>query len=223
MGMAYRWCVLPFVVFTCLFVIYLTLPFLRRFAKKLELLLFFLVLWLFLSYIYPIGNQIFGGVPYSFSYDTNYLIGYIGYPILGFIISFNSPSIRYRYLVTAWLLATTMLMIAIGYEILSFNLVYSYRSPIVLSYAVLGYLVIRQIPLASNLFMPRRVLGFLAPCTFGIYLLHPLILKITSLMPNFFPTGAIMGILARGACAFVFSALLIHWLRKTKFGRSVCP
>jgi len=204
-------------------VIYLVLPFLRRFAQDKYLLLLFLIGWTFVAYIYPVADQVFGDKPADFSYNDNYLIGYIGYPVLGFVLISYFPKIKFRYLATSWLLATSVLLVAIICSILSFNLIYSYRSPVILLYAIIGYLSFNQIPTILNLECCRSILNFIAPCTFGIYLLHPLILRLISVVPETFIYGEIIGILIRGILAFFISAACVHWIRKTKLGRLVCP
>ena len=204
-------------------VVYLTMPFLRLVQGHTDLLVWFLIVWGMAAYIIPVVAQVVGGEPADFSYDRDYLVGYIGFPVIGFALSSYAPRFTTRWLALAWFVPTTALLVAVTNFHTGFNLIYSYKSPLLVLYAAAGFLLARSIPNIAGATRTHRLIGWLAPCTFGIYLIHPLFLKALGSVPGLGHSDEFVAILGRATITFVISATCIHWLRCTKPGRWVCP
>jgi surface polysaccharide O-acyltransferase-like enzyme len=206
-----------------LFVIYLTIPLLRKFCGHLKLMILFLVIWFSSAYLIPLAAEAFGGHSADFTYDTNYLVSYIGYPVLGFVIASYLPKIPLRIMAVIWLLITcSALAIASQFDF-SFNVLYSYKSPLILFFACIGFILAKQIPAPLRQSRITYLLSSLASSSFGIYLIHPFILRLISILPSQNYVNELTLISMKAAVTFVMSYLCVYFIRKTSLGRWVTP
>ena len=206
-----------------LFVIYLTFPLLRKFCNRLDLMLLFILIWGTWAYLIPLAAQAFGGPPANFSYDGNYLVSYIGYPVLGLLLSKNLAKIPLWLIITIWLSTTAIILASVANFRFSFNIFYSYKSPLILFYACIGFTLIQQIPAAPRNATIARLFNLIAPCTFGIYLIHPLILRLLNCLPSQDVLDPFTLILIKATVAFLVSATCVYLIRMTAPGRWVSP
>lgn len=150
-------------------------------------------------------------------------ISYIGYFLAGYALSRPGVALPAARLVTGFLLAglavaggTALLLPWIGPR--SWNLMYHYLNPLVVSMAFCVFLLFVQ----RAVFPPAvlRWVNRLAPLSLGIYLLHPLWMRVLDTLGiTGFLWHPLFGIPAMTLSAFVLSAFAAAWLRRIPFLR----
>lgn len=201
---------------------YLLIPFLRKWiqvatTKKILifLIIWFVVLMLSLSYLQMLKSRIHG----------LYFIGFLGYPIIGYIVS-NRLSLNFNKYKLILLFVVGWFVTAVGTFYLtqrSGNFkgeYYHYLSPNVMFMSVGIFLLFKQISIISNSL--NAVIKMISTYSFGIYLSHVLVL---SLLKEVGITGSwihpLWGIPVTTLMAMVLSISLIYAIKKLPFGNYI--
>ena len=196
--------------------LYLFIPILRKWirASNNHEVLYFIILWV-------------GTIIYSLPYFSTYLpdipltnfAGYIGYLVLGYYLS--NMTIGQKYI------PILLIVVGVGTTIYGTHYLahvnnefhgffYGYLTPNVLLSAMGVFLVLKDLEIKSSRI--RQVFLFLSDHSFGIYLVHILILNLLGLIGiNWQFANPIISIPVTSAACLVTSSLTIYLLRKVKY------
>lgn len=201
---------------------YFLIPFLRKWiqvatTKKIILLLiiWFVVLMLGMSYLQTMKSRING----------LYFIGFMGYPILGYLVS-NRLSININKYILFLIIVIGWLVTAIGTFYLTQKSghfkgeFYHYLSPNVMFMSVSIFILIKQINIQRNGL--KNIVNFISTYSFGTYLSHVLVL---SLLKEVGITGSwvhpLWGIPITTFIALIFSITLVYGIKKLPLGNYI--
>jgi surface polysaccharide O-acyltransferase-like enzyme len=160
-------------------VLYLATPFLRPIAADRKLLRLFI----FMAFLFNHGIRLFLMIPgledvtksMMNSADIGIFSGYTGYYCLGYYLHsgvFSKKQLRKLFLVSTVLLAA---VIAGGVLLDRPDVVFSEKMPHIFLYSASVFLLFKskgeQLENTSSI---RSVIEKIAPCTFGMYLVHPM-------------------------------------------------
>lgn len=160
-------------------VLYLATPFLRPIAADRKLLQLFILMAFLLNHGIRIFLMIPGAEDVAGSIlnnaDIGIFSGYTGYYCLGYYLhsgEFSKKQVGKLFIVSTVLLAA---VIAGGILLDRPNLVFSEKMPHIFLYSISIFLLfkIREERL-QNARLIQTVVGSIAPCTFGMYLVHPM-------------------------------------------------
>lgn len=202
-----------------LIIIYLLLPLLRPLSKDTRIAVYFVIVWVFAAYIFPLLQQYAIGLEANFSYTPGYLLSYSGYPMLGYLILQYIDKIPTLPLLGMFFLTTLLYLYSATHYSLPFNTLYSYKSPFVLGYAILGFSCFAKLRNINprSYFMP--IIRICAGAAFGIYLLHPFILRYMPLLPDKSCGGQFLN----AAATFFVCAIIVVTARRYTCGRIFFP
>lgn len=214
--------------------LYLLTPFLRKVAKDRNLCIYFLVIFAiynvvtqYLIYLPKVGGIIENTVG---SLGIDMLAGYAGYFVLGYFLYENREKIPVKcevliYIVGAVLYVLTYVLDAnIGEELRSSDFVKQYEKPNVMLFSAAIYLFF--VKRVSTFRFSEKVQKFFAKTTeysFGVYLLHALVIAFTASIPLPFNIPFHCLIMVVFACAiYMCSVVLVALVRKIPyFGKMI--
>lgn len=200
--------------------LYLFIPIIRKWVKNStsKEILYFLIIW-FITIIYSI--------PYFKTYLPHIPLinfsGYIGYLVLGYYLS--NLTIRHKFVpVIITIIGMGITIYGTYYLTHKKNAFsgyfYNYLSPNVLLSSVGVFLILKQIEIKNNTI--KKLILFFSSQSFGIYLVHVLILTLLSKFGiNWIFTNPIISIPITSLICFSLSSLTIYLIRKIKFGNYI--
>jgi surface polysaccharide O-acyltransferase-like enzyme len=201
--------------------IYLFMPVIQKWIQQASPyeLLFYLTIWLFSGALRaPVISN------YVPAIDILYFSGYLGYTVLGFFLGKYKISLANGLKVPVYalgFLATAILTYLVTAHYNKFNgLFYSYLTPnvILMSIGVFTFFYRHQI---KNGYV-RQALSMISANSFGIYLLHPLILFfLGKFQVNALLFHPIIGIMLTSVLALIISTFTIIGLRKLPYGNYI--
>lgn len=199
--------------------IYLTVPILRRWIKYApqKEIQFLLILWLF-TLILTIPNLKI----YFPKIDLTYFSGFIGYFVLGYYLSL----LRFKRFIS-------ILLIVCGVSITIIGTYYFTIKNSKFYYYFYEYLCINTLMVSSGIFMlfnkmvssnkkVNVIVERLNQACFGIYLMHPLVLKL--LQSIGFDAGIstpVISILLVGLSCFLICFIIINYLKKLRYNELI--
>jgi surface polysaccharide O-acyltransferase-like enzyme len=208
-----------------LMVIYAFLPILRPGLSDPARCRYFLILYIPFQILMPLilsfdipGKEVISAVSGRFPYM---LLGYIGYFVLGrFLDTVSIRKTGRAALYTVSVLCTALSIwyscresVRAGYLVGFSNTLYSLSSFLLVCAA---FILFRQITCEKEGL--RKAISFLAKLTFGIYLLHPMVLDFASrLLPGMMELPAIVEIPLITLCLFLLCIPIVWVLRKIPF------
>lgn len=176
--------------------LYLFAPLVSGALEKVSYSKYWLVLW-GLSLVMPYLNA---WIPEAWPIRGDYYHvlstfgGYMGYMVLGYYLRHHP--ISGKDLLKKWLLPSALLIVLIPayftngrYQAISNDMLYGYLTINVALLCIL-YFTILQLPLPCNRAI-HKISGYLAPQTFGIYLIHIIVMRdvLWPLWNTLFPTA----------------------------------
>lgn len=196
--------------------LYLVIPILRKFVRKSsnKEVLYFIVIWFFAV----ISNH-----PRLKAYlpkiNLDFFTGFIGYFILGYFLSKN----HFENKIIPILLFVFGSMITIFGTVYLFNMnnrfsgyFYDYLSPNVIISSVGFFLITKNIRIKSSIM--RRFFAEISSHSYGIYLVHVLILTIMSLIGiDWQLMNPIISIPLTTSICLTISFAIINFLRRIKY------
>lgn len=200
--------------------LYLFIPILRKWIKNSSNneILYFLIIW-FATIIYSL--------PYFKAYLPNIPLtnfsGYIGYLVLGYYLS--NLTLRNKYI------PIIFIIIGIGITIYGTHYLtqqenkfssyfYGYLTPNVLLSSIGVFLIFKNFSINNKGI--KKVILFLSNQSFGIYLVHILILTLLNKIGiNWKFANPIISIPIISAICILISSLTIYLLRKIKYGNYI--
>jgi len=199
--------------------VYLTVPILRKWIKDATVkeMRYVLIIW-FLTLILTIPNL----KVYFFKIDLSFFSGFIGYFILGYYLSL----FKFRKIVSVSL-------IVLGNVITIFGTYYFTAKTSKFYYYFYEYLCVNAFLVSSGIFMffnkmvtPSKKVNSIAQrlnqATFGIYLIHPLMLTMFKLI-NFDTeiTTPVISILLVGLSCFILCFAFVFLFKKLKYSEII--
>lgn len=200
--------------------IYLILPIISKWilvSSKNEIW-YYVVIWIVTMIVgFPFIKKIIPNV------DLIYFTGYLGYPILGYLLSFTSKNkkiISFAFLLFLIGIMTTIFgTYLLSYSDGSFNkMFYSYLSPNVLLSSIGVFLLFRHLKIKNKLII--NILQSISKYNYGIYLGHILVLKLLSeigISWNFI--NPIVGIILTAVLCLSFTLFIVFLVSKIPFGK----
>lgn len=200
--------------------VYLFTPILQKWIKNASQkeILYFLLIWL-VSLIMEIpGLRI-----YFPKINLSYFSGFLGYFVLGYYLNHFRSKGR---LIPVLMVFLGALITIIGTSVFTFKSGQWY-------YYFYEYLNLNTLLIASGMFLLfnkvvnsnsiiNTIVFKLNQCCFGIYLIHPLVLKLFELMGfDILIMSPILSILLVSLSCFVFCFLIVFCLKKTKYGNII--
>lgn len=200
--------------------VYLFTPILQKWIKNASQkeILYFLLIWLASLIIGIPGFRI-----YFPKIDLSYFSGFLGYFVLGYYLNQIRSK---RRLIPVLMIVLGALVTIIGTSVFTFKSGQCY-------YYFYEYLNLNTLLVASGMFLLFNKVVFsnskinsivfkLNQCCFGIYLIHPLVLKLFELIGfDIFIAPPIISILLVSISCFVFCFFIIFCLIKTKYGNII--
>ncbi len=209
--------------------LYLLTPLLGIFIKNAEnsITYYFLGLWFVIAILNPLLNVMVGFQPPIFSLPKNleetWL--YTGYFVLGFYLSrrsFNFNKLLPIFLIVSGILITILATDYFSYKHGRFyDVFYRYTTPNVLMVSIGMFLLVQMLSsqLETLKSLSRSLLIKLSEVSFGIYLMHIIILNQVNIRLHldantFHPA---IGIILTSISVFVISAILTYLIRQIPF------
>lgn len=200
--------------------LYLFIPILRKWIKNSsnKEILYFLIIW-FITIIYSL--------PYSKTYLPNIPLtnfsGYIGYLVLGYYLS--NLTIKNKYMPILFIIIGTGITIYGTYYLTHKNnefsgYFYGYLTPNVLLSSIGVFLILKSFIIKNKRI--KNLIAFLSNKSFGIYLVHILILTLLNKIGiNWKFANPIISIPVTSVICILISSLTIYLLQKTKYGNYI--
>ncbi|SFD16179.1 acyltransferase [Algibacter pectinivorans] len=200
--------------------LYLFIPILRKWVKNSSNneILYFLIIWL-VTIIYSLQNYKL----YLPKIPLTNFAGYIGYIVLGYYLS--NFKIKNKYIPISMFLIGLIITIVGTYGItVSKNefseYFYKYLAPNVILSSAGMFLMLKNTSIKNK--KTKQIICFFSDQSFGIYLLHLLILTILNFIGiNWSFINPIIAIPITTIICFLLSSLTIHLLRKIKYGKYI--
>ena len=195
--------------------IYLMIPILRKWIKQASIkeIQYFLIIWL-CTFLYALTWL----KPYLPAIEINFS-GYLGYMVLGYYLNQINISKKIIPVISIIIGLTTTIFCTYGLTKLQQKFDVSYLNGLtfnVMAYAVGVFLFFKQITIKSGWL--GNVLNFIGNYSFGIYLVHVLIIKILNTAAiNWKMMHPIFSIPLTSFICLSLSALIIYLLRKVKY------
>lgn len=209
-------------VFYLLIAVYLALPLLRVLVQHAprSLLIYAVVLWLIYSSVWPALSALFPALALPSYGSLTVLAGYLGYPLLGWLLATAKTVPHTRWIVTGWV--SGVLITAISTALLTAsageaNLVtYQACMPNIVLMSVCAFLFCRAYD-RPTVFSPW--LTPMAQHAFGMYAVHELLALL--LQPLMQRIPGLVSLLFFPALVWLLSLVLAVFLRRTKGTRLV--
>lgn len=200
--------------------VYLTVPIIRQWIKRASQkeILYFIIIWIITLVIGIPGLDV-----YFPKIDFVYFSGFIGYFVLGYYLSkFKSIG-----------KCTAVLFIFLGLIITIYGTYfYTIKTSKFFGYFY-EYLNLNTLLVSSGLFIilhkkkifnkkMKSSISILSKCSFGIYLIHPLILRLFRLNSfDVYMFSPIISIVIISLSCFIISYVIIFCIKKIKFGHLI--
>ena len=200
--------------------LYLFIPILRKWIKdsKNKDILYFLIIWLVtIIYSIPYFKRYLPEIPLS-----NFA-GYIGYLVLGYYLI--NLTIKNKYIPIIFIIIGLSITIYGTYYLTYKNnefseYFYGYLTPNVILTSIGIFLLLKVFIIKSQRI--KNVISFFSNQSFGIYLVHVLILRLLNIVEiNWEFTSPIISIPLIALICFLLSSITIYLLRKIKYGNYI--
>ena len=200
--------------------LYLFIPILRKWIKysTMNEIRYFLIIWLVTIFL-SISNF----RHYFPSISLVNFTGYIGYLVLGYYLT--RITVKNKYIPYIFLLVGIIATIFGTYYLTQENnkfsgYFYEYLSPNVLITSIGVFLIFKNLKFKNRIF--KRILRFISEHSFGIYLVHILVLSLLNKFGiTYHFTHPIISVPILTILCLTLSSLLIYLLRKLKFGKYI--
>jgi len=214
--------------------LYLYIPILRiliQYSPK-ELLYYFIALWFIAVSVIPFTEKV---THITSLIDLNMISGFVGYLVIGYI--FGNIQINKKQSIQALFVALVCLIITMAGTFFltarnngEYNgYFYDYLSPNVILYSTAAFILLKYIAENTTIFSnQKKILKALSSASFGIYLIHPMILfglragwfgfSLSALSMN-----AIYSVPLTVFFTFGLSFLIVFLLQKIPFIRNFVP
>lgn len=200
--------------------LYLLIPILRKWIKNSNNndIVYFIIIW-FITIIYslPYFKMYLPKIPL-----TNFT-GYVGYMILGYYLS--NLTIKNKYIpIIFTLIGITITIFGTYYLTVRNNefsgYFYGYLTPNVILSSVGIFLLFKKYRIENSIM--KKIISFLSDESFGIYLVHILILTLlNNIGINWTFTNPIISIPITALICIILSSLIIYLIRKIKYGKYI--
>lgn len=200
--------------------VYLISPIFQKwinFSKKNDIL-YFLIIWVITLFLTIPGVAI-----YFPKINLSYFSGFLGYFVLGFYLKKHVKNQNW----ISWLLIVIGVLITIfgtyfmtGKNNEFYDYFYEYLCLNALMVSIGVFMLFNTVENINNKMKP--IVSKLNECSFGIYLIHPLVLNIFTLfgISGFF-ISPIVGILIVSLACFLLSFMVIFIIKKIRFGHLI--
>jgi len=205
--------------------LYLFVPIIGRWVRSAseKEVLFFLSIWVFTLFLnYPSFSS------YSINIDLRYFTGYLGYLVLGYYLStkvFASNS-SIQKIALCFILIGSALTIVGNYVVATqngkyiFNGFYSFLSPNIFLASSGVFLFIKTLVMRNAVLI--RIRDFISQYSYGIYLIHVLILGFLSKFGlHWLFVHPFIGIPATAFACLLVSSLIIYLMHKLPYGKYI--
>jgi surface polysaccharide O-acyltransferase-like enzyme len=204
--------------------LYLCMPIIKVFVvnvSKRVIKYILIVLFIFTSVIPSLESIL----PYKFGINIPINSVYVFYLILGYYIHYNNVALKNRILFTLvilYLLYVGLMPLNENFYILSGEgsgaiILNVYNSPIVVMVTFAVFCIFRQ-----HIKAPRKIINFIVPLCFGIYLIHPLFInllyKFIKLSPEKYPLIIVLVLVS--VITLVLSFSFSYFARKLEILRN---
>lgn len=197
--------------------VYLITPILRKWIKNASQneILYVLIIWVITLIIgIPGFKHFFPKV------NLSYFSGFIGYFILGYYLK-QFIGKKKAFAVVSFAFGTVITIVGTYVFTIKnsvfYHYFYEYLNLNTLLVALGVFLLFNKMQVSNERLKP--ILLKLNQTCFGIYLIHPLVLKIFILIGfNVYMLSPVISILIISLSCFLLSFLIIYWLKKLKFG-----
>lgn len=210
--------------------IYLILPVFRLIARPdtdRQILWYFILLWL----VFPPGRAIaeqFWGLKINLSVPM--AGGFVGFFVFGYLLGGVSLS-RGRLVIATGVGLLGLLVTIIGTYLLTTSsgkfdgFFYEFDSLNVMLASGAAFLLLRRLAEAKLFTSPRiqTLLRALVVSTFGVYLVHALVIEILGDWISFLPMNAIWSVPLVSIVVFLLSFLIVTVIQKVPFGKYIVP
>ncbi len=202
---------------------YLFIPIVRKWIKTANQkeILFFLSIWIFTIVF---NYNVFSG--YKPAIDLRYFSGAFGYLILGYFLSINKNLLlNKRWVALSFVFVGSLITILGTYFTSSHSQTfvdsfYVYLTPHIMLYSIGVFLLIKNIRI-KNMFVLNAI-HFISKHSFGIYLIHVLILKLLTVVGIHGKiTHPIVSIPLVTIVCLILAMLIISTMKKIKIGRYI--
>ena len=197
--------------------VYLMTPVLRKWIKHTSQkeILYVLIIWLFTLII-----KIPGFIIYFPKIDLTYFSGFIGYFILGYYLS----KIKFQEKLISILLVLLGVIVTIVAtwfftikNSIFYEYFYEYLSLNTLMVSIGVFILFKKMNISNE--QLNSIVLKLSECCFGIYLIHPLVLKLFNLIGyNVYILSPIISVLMISLTCFICSFFIISCFKKLKLG-----
>jgi surface polysaccharide O-acyltransferase-like enzyme len=202
--------------------LYLSFPILSKWARNSEIkdIQYFLLLWLVsLAFTYPYINKVKPNI------DLSFFSGYIGYVVLGYYLSvIDSSNIKKTRIISIVLMGFGFCITVISSSIMtnyqnSFShRFYDYLSPNVILFSAGIFLFFKTLNINNKHFL--KLLNLISDYSFGIYLVHILILNILCLFGLWWNSfNPLFSIFFIAVLCLIISWTIIFLIRKLPFAK----
>lgn len=219
-----------------IFGLYLVTPIIKPYVNnvKKNSLMYFIVIWFISNGIIGFSQKFTG---YNIAFNLSFFHWGLGYFVLGFVLSKYSVSIKQRK--TLYFCGVIGLVVTIwgSYLLTKYNNgimvphLYSYYAPNVIFTAIAIFLLFKNIDfdkiVGNNNFI-KRTISNLSSTSFGVYLIHLLVLNIISsgvfgIAIKATSFNPFIGIPLVGIATFTISHFVVRILQKIPFVNLILP
>ncbi len=208
--------------------LYMLSPLLKKLVDALSkgLMRYLLVLWLIFSSLAPTLSALLPkpfNAPFTFhsQFNLNFLTGYLGYFILGYVLFQNQKPLSKGLLTLTILIDTALISLGTWYMTLTtgqYSEVFkSYSKIFTLILSVALFLLVKE--LLRNRPLSRAAsfwVNLLSSASFGIYLLHNLLVSFISRWFKLWPAQSILTLFVSAFLVFALSLVIIIILASIK-------
>lgn len=200
--------------------VYLITPILQKWianAKEKDVQ-YFLIIWVITLFLTIPGVSI-----YFPKINFSYFAGFIGYFVLGFYLKKykkNNSLSSYSFLIIGILITIFGTYFMTYKNNLFYDYFYEYLCLNALMVSIGVFQIFTKMKNVNAKIKP--IISKVDECSFGIYLIHPLMLNILALhgISVFFP-NTLLGIVIVSLTCFLFSFVVIFIIKKIKFGNLI--
>ena len=201
--------------------LYLVIPICKVIVANLKLARYFLILWFVFGYLIPfifgIGRYTFESISYTLQDSFNLMcitmpLGYVGYYILGYYLNTVSISLKQELIIyilgliglATVVFVTSFVSCATGEPTKTF-----FDSILFFAIAVFVFAKQHMCNLIKSCRV-KRVLAKLSNCSFGVYLVHALVLNLTLSVIDYqtFLNNLVLSIIVVSLIVFIISYII---------------